>query len=78
MLNGVSENTGKNMSFNSQKSLVRYQDTLSVSMVQESGEDRPVSSSGRQSNVRGFHYDDTVEAWQKFLKSGFNPSGSPG
>lgn len=50
------------MSFNSQKLLVRWQDTLSISMVQELAENRPVSSSGKQSNVRGFHHDDTVEA----------------
>lgn len=69
MLNGASENTGKNMSFNSQKSLVRYRDILPVSMVQESAENRLVFSSGGQSNVRGFHYDDTVEAWPEISQT---------
>lgn len=34
-----------------------------ISVEPESAEDRPICSSGRQTNVRGFSYDDTVEAW---------------
>lgn len=52
------------MSSNSQKSLVRWQDTLPISIVQEAAENRPICSSGEQTNARGFCYDDIVEAWR--------------
>lgn len=77
MLNGVSKNTGKNMSFNSQKSWVGYQDALSVSMYRN--QQRTDLSLAVVDNLMSEVSIMMIQLkhGQKFLKAAFNPSGLP-